>query len=114
MSKEYCVAQARNEAFQPLEGTLLPRKWGFQEQSVINDAVVVGMDLTNTFDHLLTASTMSGFDAKYRAMPPHNTLVLAAGSKPYLGFHYALEGGAQPVLSDVAKAVANKLKSALP
>lgn len=47
-------------------------------------------------------------------MPPHNTLVLAAGSKPFLGYHYALEGAAQPVLSDIAKVVTNKLKSALP
>lgn len=91
-----------------------PRKWGFQDQSTVNDAAVVGLDLTNTFDHLLTASTLSGFDTRYRAMPPHNNLVLGVGSKPFVGFHYALEGGSQPVLSDVAKAVASKLKSALP
>lgn len=97
-----------------MEGTVFPRKWGFQEQSAVNDVAVVGLDLTNTYDHLLTASTLSGFDARYRAMPPHNTLVLGTGSKPFLAFHYALEGGAQPVLSDVAKAVASKLKSALP
>lgn len=47
-------------------------------------------------------------------MAPHNTLVMAAGSKPFVAFHYALEGGTQPVFTDVAKAVANKLKSALP
>lgn len=97
-----------------MEMTSFPRKWGIQDQSIVHDVAVVGLDLTNTYDHLLTASTLSGFDARYRAMPPHNTLVLAAGSKPFLAFHYALEGGAQPVLSDVAKAVATKLKSALP
>lgn len=91
-----------------------PRKWGFSDQTAINDATVVGLDLSNTFDHLLTASTCGGFETKYRAMAPHNNLVLAAGSKPFIGFHYALEGGQQPVLSDVAKAVASKLKSALP
>lgn len=47
-------------------------------------------------------------------MPPHNTLVVAAGSKPFLGYHYAIEGVPLPVLSDIAKAVTNKLKSALP
>lgn len=97
-----------------MEITSFPRKWGFQDQSTVNDVAVVGLDLTNTYDHLLTASTLSGFDARYRAMPPHNSLVLGCGSKPFLAFHYALEGGAQPVLSDVAKAVASKLKSALP
>ncbi|XP_028137857.2 rab3 GTPase-activating protein non-catalytic subunit [Diabrotica virgifera virgifera] len=94
--------------------SLVPKKWGFQDQSVINDSVVVGLNLSNTFDHLLTASTCGGFHSKYRAVPPNNTLVVAAGSKPFLGYHYALEGGGQPVLSDVAKAVANKLKSTLP
>lgn len=98
----------------PFEASTLPRKWGFQDQVTINDVAVVGLDLTNTYDHLLTASTLSGFEARYRAMPPHNSLVLGAGSKPFLAFHYALECGAQPVLSDVAKAVTSKLKSALP
>ncbi|KAF7280405.1 hypothetical protein GWI33_006097 [Rhynchophorus ferrugineus] len=90
------------------------KKWGFQDQSVINDIAVVGLNMSNTFDHLLTASTCGGFDTKYRNAAPSSTLVLTAGSKPYLGYHYALEGVNQPILSDVAKVVANKLKSALP
>lgn len=97
-----------------MEASTFPRKLAFQDQVTVNDVAVVGLDLTNTYDHLLTASNLCGFEARYRAMPPHNTLVLGAGSKPCLGFHYALDGGTQPVLSDVAKAVASKLKSALP
>ncbi|KAG5866224.1 hypothetical protein JTB14_033440 [Gonioctena quinquepunctata] len=96
------------------QNNIIPKKWGFLDQSVIHDSAVVGLSLSSAFDHLATASTCGGFETKYRSMPPHNTLVLAAGSKPFLGYHYALEGGAQPVLSDVAKAVASKLKSALP
>lgn len=61
------------------------RKWGFQDQDTINDVVVVGLNLTNTFDHLLTAAICGGFDAKYRNTAPNSTLVLAAGSKPFLG-----------------------------
>lgn len=90
------------------------KKFGFQDQFLINDVTVVGLDLANTFDHLLTASTCGGFETRYRAMAPHNTLFVGVGSKPYVAFHYALEGGSQPVLTDVAKAVASKLKSALP
>lgn len=75
---------------------------------------VVGCSSVNTFDHLLTASICGGFDAKYRAVAPSNTQVIGVGVRPYIAFHYAIEGVAQPVLSDVAKAVANKLKSALP
>ncbi|KAJ8932772.1 hypothetical protein NQ314_014475 [Rhamnusium bicolor] len=108
------VFQAKGDHLDLSPATITPKKWGFQDQAVINDTAVVGLNLSSTFDHLLTASTCGGFDTKYRAMPPHNTLVLAAGCKPFLGYHYALEGGTQPVLSDVAKAVASKLKSALP
>lgn len=38
------------------------RKWTFSEQEVINDASVVGLDLKNTYDHLLAASTYGGYD----------------------------------------------------
>ncbi|XP_059049592.1 rab3 GTPase-activating protein non-catalytic subunit-like [Achroia grisella] len=90
------------------------RKWTFTEQEIINDAAVVGLELKNTYDHLLAASTYGGYDTWYRSIPPVNSLILGAGIKPYLGFHYALEGGTTPPLQDVARAVANKIKSALP
>lgn len=38
------------------------RKWMFTEQEVMNDAAVVGLDLKNTYDHLLAASTYGGYD----------------------------------------------------
>ncbi|CAG9761149.1 unnamed protein product [Ceutorhynchus assimilis] len=98
--------------FKPIP--LSVKKLGFQDQGLINDVAVVGLTMSNTFDHLLAASICGGFDTKYRNTAPNSTLVLAAGSKPFLGYHYALEGVNQPVLSDVAKAVASKLKSALP
>lgn len=75
---------------------------------------MVGVNLHGTFDHLLTASTCGGFETRYRSSAPYNNLVLATGSRPFVGYHYALEGCPQPVFSDVAKAVATKLKSALP
>ncbi|XP_053612757.1 rab3 GTPase-activating protein non-catalytic subunit [Plodia interpunctella] len=91
------------------------RKWSFtSEQETINDAEVVGLELKNTYDHLLAASTYGGYDTWYRSIPPVNSLILGAGLKPYIGFHYALEGGTTPPLQDVARAVANKIKSALP
>ncbi|RVE41337.1 hypothetical protein evm_014014 [Chilo suppressalis] len=90
------------------------RKWSFSDQEVIQDAAVVGLELKNTYDHLLAASTYGGYDTWYRSVPPVNSLILGAGTKPYVGFHYALEGGTTPPLQDVARAVANKIKSALP
>lgn len=108
------LVQAKGESLEPLSSLVNPKKWEVVDQTIVNDTAVVGLDSTNTFDHLLTAATCGGFYSKYRAMAPHNTLVLGVGAKPYVAFHYAVEGGAQPVLSDVAKAVASKLKAALP
>ncbi|XP_049868218.1 rab3 GTPase-activating protein regulatory subunit [Pectinophora gossypiella] len=90
------------------------RKWVFSDQDNINDAAVVGLELKNSYDHLLAASTYGGYETWYRSIPPVNTLILGAGGTPYIGFHYALEGGTTPPLQDVARAVANKIKSALP
>ncbi|CAK1540482.1 unnamed protein product [Leptosia nina] len=90
------------------------RKWTFSDQESISDAAVVGLELKNTYDHLLAASTYGGYGIWYRSVPPVNTLVSATGQSPYLGFHYAIEGGTTPPLQDVARAVANKIKSALP
>nr|XP_026500575.1 rab3 GTPase-activating protein regulatory subunit isoform X2 [Vanessa tameamea] len=90
------------------------RKWIFTEQEQINDAAVVGLDLKNSYEHFLAASTYGGYDTWYRSIPPLNTLILTSGILPYIGFHYAMEGGTTPPLQDVARAVANKIKSALP
>lgn len=54
------------------------------------------------------------FSCRYRSIPPVNTLILTSGIAPFMGFHYAVEGGTTPPLQDVARAVAYKIKSALP
>lgn len=90
------------------------RKWIYSEQEQINDAAVAGLDLTNAYEHYLAASNYGGYDTWYRSIPIVRTLILASGVDPYIGFHYAIEGGNAPKLQDVATAVANKIKSALP
>lgn len=62
----------------------------------------------------LIRSMEGGFYARYKSAPPLNALVIGVGQKPYAGFHWAKEGFMQPVLADVARAVASKIKSALP
>nr|CAH7750373.1 unnamed protein product [Callosobruchus chinensis] len=103
---------------QGIKGPPLPssclKKWSIHDQSLVNDTATVGLCPTSSFDHLLAASTCGGFDAVYRAAPPASSLVIAAGSRPFLGWHFATEGAAQPALGDVAKVVATKIKSALP
>lgn len=93
--------------------SLVCKKLGFKNQDVANDAEVVGMTTVNTFDHLMTASLCGGFHTTYRSSAPQHNLVMATGKRPFIGFHYALEGGQAPVLSDVAIAMANKVASAI-
>jgi hypothetical protein len=92
---------------------LMYKKWGFTEQDRVADLEYVGPATNNTFDHLVTASLCGGFNASYRSSAPQTSLILAAGEKPYVGFHYALEGEAPLVFAGVTKAVVSKVKSAL-
>lgn len=61
----------------------------------------------------MTASICGGYNTSYRSSAPQHNLVLATGKRPFVGFHYALEGGSAPVLSDVAIAMASKLANAI-
>nr|XP_018910161.1 PREDICTED: rab3 GTPase-activating protein non-catalytic subunit [Bemisia tabaci] len=87
------------------------KKWGYK-QGQVTDSAVVGLTSANMFQHLYTASVCGGFNSWYQSSAPQSTLVVASG-KPFLGFHYVLGSGSQQILSDLAKLVTNKLKSAL-
>ncbi|XP_076280641.1 rab3 GTPase activating protein [Lasioglossum baleicum] len=89
------------------------KKWGYRNQDIINDSEVIGTTSVNSFDHLMTASLCGGYNASYRSSAPQHNLVIATGKRPFVGFHYALEGGTAPVLSDVALAMASKLANAI-
>lgn len=89
------------------------KKWGYKSQDIVNDSEVIGTTSVNSFDHLMTASICGGYNASYRSSAPQHNLVLATGKRPFVGFHYALEGGSVPVLSDVAIAMASKLANAI-
>ncbi|KAH0948530.1 hypothetical protein HN011_009005 [Eciton burchellii] len=89
------------------------KKWAFKNQDIANDSEVIGTMSINSFDHLMTASICGGYNATYRSSAPQQNLVLATGKRPFVGFHYALEGSNAPVLSDVAIAMASKLASAI-
>ncbi|KAG7206612.1 hypothetical protein KM043_000293 [Ampulex compressa] len=92
---------------------LAHKKWGYRNQDIVNDAEVIGTTFVNSFDHLTTASICGGYNASYRSSAPQHNLVIATGKRPFIGFHYALEGGAAPDLSDVAIAMASKLANAI-
>ena len=97
----------------PPLANLACKKWSFKSQDLVNDCEVIGTSTVNTFDHLMTASIAGGYNATYRSSAPQHSLVMATGKRPFIGFHYALEGGSAPVLSDVAIAMASKVASAI-
>ncbi|XP_025154199.1 rab3 GTPase-activating protein non-catalytic subunit isoform X2 [Harpegnathos saltator] len=104
--------QAKCDDLPPITN-LSYKKWAFKNQDISNDSEVIGTTSINSFDHLMTASICGGYNATYRSSAPQHNLVLATGKRPFVGFHYALEGGNAPVLSDVAIAMASKLASAI-
>ncbi|KOC68340.1 Rab3 GTPase-activating protein non-catalytic subunit [Habropoda laboriosa] len=89
------------------------KKWGYKSQDIVNDSEVIGTTSVNSFNHLMTASISGGYNASYRSSAPQHNLVIATGKRPFVGFHYVLEGGSAPVLSDVAIAMASKLANAI-
>ncbi|XP_014277856.1 rab3 GTPase-activating protein non-catalytic subunit [Halyomorpha halys] len=88
-------------------------KWSLSDQETINDVAILGSQATNSFCHLTTATIRGGYYALYRHTPPQISVAIASGVRPYVGFHCIIEGTANPVLTDVAKAVATKVKSAI-
>lgn len=89
------------------------KKWGLQQQDAIVDHVSTGVVSSCSFDQLHAASTLGGYNSSIKTSPPVCHKYVTAGAGPFLGFFYALEGSAQPMFSDVALAVASKLKSAI-
>nr|XP_006813820.1 PREDICTED: rab3 GTPase-activating protein non-catalytic subunit-like [Saccoglossus kowalevskii] len=89
------------------------KKWGLQEQERITDHVSAGVITPCSFNQMETASILGGYKASIKTSPPAASKYLTTGIGPFVGVYYALEGSTQPLLSDVAAAVASKLKSAL-
>ncbi|XP_030854258.1 rab3 GTPase-activating protein non-catalytic subunit isoform X1 [Strongylocentrotus purpuratus] len=89
------------------------KKWGLQQQDAIVDHISTGVVTSYSFDQLHAASTLGGYNASIKKSPPICHKYITTGAGPFLGFFYALEGSAQPLFSDVALAVASKLKSAI-
>ncbi|KAL3873895.1 hypothetical protein ACJMK2_036974 [Sinanodonta woodiana] len=89
------------------------KKWGPQEQESIQDFYSCGVSMPNPFDMMVTASVTGGQNTTIRSSVPAANMYITAGIGPFVGFFYAVEGSAPPILSDVAYAVANKLKSAI-
>lgn len=104
-------ATASGEAnLQP--SSLAYKKWAPQEIEKIEDCHTTGVHTPNPFDQMVLGS-LSSHTASIRPTPPAGCMYLTSGVNPYVGFFFAVEGSAQPILSEVAYAVASKLKSAI-
>ncbi|XP_070498879.1 rab3 GTPase-activating protein non-catalytic subunit [Chironomus tepperi] len=92
------------------------KKWDYKtKELLISDGLMIPQQKTCLFDHLVSEGLELGFTKKYRNTPIQSASVISTGSKPYINFHLAREGFKQQgVLTDVAKALANKITSRLP
>lgn len=124
------VLKSQKNYYQPNEGAIggsskgktdvviVPcRKWEYgatyNGSPSVNDSCVVGPQEPCFYDYLVEQCLNRGSSAKPRSAPPQNTLILAAGGKPYVGFNYAKEGYVPADLSEVAKEVASKVTTSL-
>ncbi|XP_064490001.1 rab3 GTPase-activating protein non-catalytic subunit-like [Ornithodoros turicata] len=87
------------------------KKWGQQDIKDVQDCELAGTSLPTLFDQMALESIRKSQGRTFRTSVSASSLLMAAGSDPYLGFYYAKEGSIQPLLSDVAMAVALRLKS---
>ncbi|GFS02472.1 rab3 GTPase-activating protein non-catalytic subunit-like [Elysia marginata] len=113
-----CCNQVARATASGTENMLQPpplayKKWSLGEQDKVSDYVACGVVCTNPFDQLKAASMLGGVKATVKTSPPAMNVFMTAGTGPYVGFFYAIEGFTQPILSEVAIAMANKIKSAL-
>ncbi|XP_077528951.1 rab3 GTPase activating protein isoform X2 [Haemaphysalis longicornis] len=89
------------------------KKWGPQEMRRVQDCEVIGMVAPRFFDQMVTESLRKAHGGTARFSPTASSLMCATGTDPYVGFYYAKEGFVQPLLSDVAVAVASRVKNFL-
>ncbi|CAG7818474.1 unnamed protein product [Allacma fusca] len=89
------------------------KKWQYENEQPANDCESIGLHTPVTFDHLFNGSILGGFQAKCKSVPLTSFIFVSTGKKPYLAFNYAQEGQAIPVLTEIAYAMASKLKSSL-
>ncbi|XP_055879124.1 rab3 GTPase-activating protein non-catalytic subunit-like isoform X1 [Biomphalaria glabrata] len=113
-----CCNQVARATASGTENLLQPppleyKKWFLAEQEQVCDYVACGVACANPFDQLKAASMLGGVKASVKTSPPTMSVFMTSGNHPYVGFFYAIEGFTQPILSEVAIAMANKIKSAI-
>ncbi|KAG8240002.1 hypothetical protein J437_LFUL018220 [Ladona fulva] len=97
------------------------KKWGFSEQRrdelCVSDCELIGPSSLHLFDHLHQHNLMSSQFSNVGNFKPQsstNSLVIATGNRPFVGFHYSAEGGGRQIIyHDVARAVTGRLKETL-
>lgn len=88
------------------------KKWGFTDQDASNDLVPCGYVQPTLFDQMVSDSISKGANSSIRSSLYGSHLYLNVGRGPCINFYHTVQTAVQPQLSDVTKAVANKLKTA--
>ncbi|CAF1040067.1 unnamed protein product [Rotaria sordida] len=89
------------------------KKWSFPDQNQVYDFVPAGLITDNRFDQFCVASMRGGYQAQIRSVPPLFSRLITIGAEPYCNFYYCTEGTQTPHLTEVASALADKVKSSV-
>ncbi|KAH7939690.1 hypothetical protein HPB52_016086 [Rhipicephalus sanguineus] len=89
------------------------KKWGPQDIRHVRDCEAVGTVAPRLFDQMVTESIRKSHGGMVRFSAAASSLMCVTGSDPFVGFYYAKEGFVQPHLTDVAVAVASRVKTFL-
>ncbi|KAH7932641.1 hypothetical protein HPB49_000336 [Dermacentor silvarum] len=89
------------------------KKWGPQDIRHVRDCEAVGTVAPRLFDQMVIESIRKAHGGIMRFSAASSSLICATGTDPYVGFYYAKEGFVQPHLTDVAVAVASRVKTFL-
>ncbi|XP_057316884.1 rab3 GTPase-activating protein non-catalytic subunit-like isoform X2 [Hydractinia symbiolongicarpus] len=88
-------------------------KWRIESHNKVKDVTQCGTVSQCLFDRLQTVSFINGPRSTVKGSSPAFNCIITTGKSPFLGVYHAIEGNSQPMISDVAIAVANKLTSAV-
>ncbi|CAF4426903.1 unnamed protein product, partial [Rotaria sp. Silwood2] len=89
------------------------KKWSFPDQNQVYDFVPAGLITDNRFDQFCVASMKGGYQAQIRSVPPLFSRLITIGAEPYCNFYYCAEGAQTPHFTEVASALADKVKSSV-
>ncbi|XP_062505544.1 rab3 GTPase-activating protein non-catalytic subunit-like isoform X2 [Corticium candelabrum] len=89
------------------------KKWELSSQGRVCDVESCGIMTESLFDYLKEACAVGGYNMTIRGVPSAVHKYISVGASPMIGIYTASQDSGQPLFSEVAVAMASRLKSAV-